>query len=269
MPRRAISATAGRMKASIAGAGSKSRHRGDCAHAAGVRPGVAVAHPLVVARRAQEHGVGAVAQANRLHSQPVKHSSMTTERPASPKAWPSMMRAMAASASSTVAATTTPLPEARPSAFTTMGAPRRRTKSRAAAGSSKRSHRAVGMPAASHSSLVKALLPSNCAAARLGPQQRMPAAAIASASPATRGPSGPGTTRSTALPRANSTSPCRSMACRLTFSATCAVPGLPGATHSLVSSGEADSAQASACSRPPDPTINTRIPPLRFNPAPA
>ncbi len=43
------------------------------------------------------------------------------------------------------------------------------------------------MPAASQSSLAKALLPSSRAAAALGPQQRMPASASASARPATSG----------------------------------------------------------------------------------
>ena len=100
---------------------------------------------------------------------------------------------MACSASTGLVATTTPLPPARPSAFTTIGTPRRRTNSSAAAASLNFSHFAVGMPTASQSSLVKLLLPSSCAAAAVGPQQGMPAAVIASVTPATSGASGPGT----------------------------------------------------------------------------
>ena len=44
-----------------------------------------------------------------------------------------------------------------------------------------------------------------------------------------------------------------------THSATPQMPALPGAAKSFVSSGEADSAQASACSRPPEPMRRTRI----------
>ena len=55
------------------------------------------------------------------------HSSMTTVEPEAPNLWSCIMERTASSASSTVAATTTPLPRARPSAFTTMGAPCART----------------------------------------------------------------------------------------------------------------------------------------------
>ena len=48
---------------------------------------------------------------------------MTTRQPASPKALPESMSVTAASASARVSATITPLPAARPSALTTMGAP--------------------------------------------------------------------------------------------------------------------------------------------------
>ena len=62
-------------------------------------------------------------KANTVTSGPVMHSSMTTLAPAAPN-FPSVSMDRAASwASSTVWATTTPLPRARPSAFTTMGAP--------------------------------------------------------------------------------------------------------------------------------------------------
>ena len=58
----------------------------------------------------------------KLASSPVRHSSITTSAFGSAK-----QAAIAASASSTVAATVTPLPAARPSALTTIGAPCSRT----------------------------------------------------------------------------------------------------------------------------------------------
>ncbi len=87
-----------------------------------------------------------------------------------------MIAAIAASASSTLAATTTPLPAASPSALTTSGAPRRRTKARAACGVAEPLPQRGRDAAASQISLVKLLLPSSCAAAPVGRQQRMPAA---------------------------------------------------------------------------------------------
>ena len=60
------------------------------------------------------------------HSGPVRHFSMSTVLPESPNA-PSKQERTASSASSSSSATTTPLPAARPSAFTTMGAPSSRT----------------------------------------------------------------------------------------------------------------------------------------------
>jgi hypothetical protein len=60
----------------------------------------------------------------KLASSPSRNSSMTTRAPAARKALPESMSRTAASASSTVVmATMTPLPAARPSAFTTIGAP--------------------------------------------------------------------------------------------------------------------------------------------------
>ena len=62
-------------------------------------------------------------KANTVTSGPVIHSSMTTLAPAWPNLRPSIMERTASWASATVWATITPLPRARPSAFTTMGAP--------------------------------------------------------------------------------------------------------------------------------------------------
>ncbi len=54
-------------------------------------------------------------------SGPVKNSSMTTSLPLSPKIFSSMMERTAAKASSWVWQMSTPLPRARPLAFTTTG----------------------------------------------------------------------------------------------------------------------------------------------------
>ena len=58
--------------------------------------------------------------ANRLASSPARNSSITSVSPAWPKA-PAKAERTASSASSAVAATTTPFPAASPSAFTTTG----------------------------------------------------------------------------------------------------------------------------------------------------
>ena len=61
----------------------------------------------------------------KLASSPSRNSSMTTRAPASPSLLPESMSSTAACASSSVMATTTPLPAARPSALMTIGAPMR------------------------------------------------------------------------------------------------------------------------------------------------
>ena len=63
----------------------------------------------------------------KLASSPSRNSSITTRAPASPKALPESMSRTASSASCRVIATITPLPAARPSALTTIGAPFSRT----------------------------------------------------------------------------------------------------------------------------------------------
>ena len=63
------------------------------------------------------------AKASTVTSGPTMHSSMTTVEPDSPNFLSAIISVAACLASSTVEATTTPLPRARPSAFTTMGAP--------------------------------------------------------------------------------------------------------------------------------------------------
>src|SRR5271170_897514 len=89
----------------------------------------------------------------------------------------------------------------------------------------------------------------------------MPSASRASTSPRQSGASGPTTTKSIRSRRQNPTSPPMSVARIGTHSASSAIPALPGAQYSRSTSGEAAIAQASACSRPPEPTISTRIAP--------
>ena len=59
----------------------------------------------------------------KLASSPAMNSSITTRWPASPMPPPASIMSMAACASASVIATTTPLPAASPSALMTMGAP--------------------------------------------------------------------------------------------------------------------------------------------------
>src|SRR5580700_5252654 len=108
-------------------------------------------------------------------------------------------------------------------------------------------------------SLQKALEPSSCAAALDGPKQRIPACVRASARPATSGASGPMTTRSTCSAVAAATIP--SMSCTPTSitRASAAIPAFPGAQMISGCRGERASAWTSACSRPPPPTMRTRL----------
>ena len=138
-------------------------------------------------------------KASTVTSGPVMHSSMTTAAPLLPNLPPSIMSLRASCASATVAATVTPLPRARPSAFTTMGAPCSSTYRRAAERSVKVLYLAVGMRYFFISSLEKALLASMMAALARGPKAGMPAASKASTMPRARGSSGATMTKSTAF----------------------------------------------------------------------
>ena len=110
-------------------------------------------------------------------------------------------------------------------------------------------------------SLAKTLLPSSSAAWREGPNTRSPSLSNASTSPATSGASGPTTVRSIRSLRAKSNSPAMSVAASSRFTASRAVPALPGAQKISFTRGLERSFQASACSRPPCPTIRIFIPP--------
>ena len=93
----------------------------------------------------------------------------------------------------------TPLPAARPSAFSTrrVGGARRSRSSASSrvASDGVRGGRDAGL--APSASLARTFEPSSSAAAALGPNAAMPASSSASTTPATSGASGPTTTRST------------------------------------------------------------------------
>ena len=129
-------------------------------------------------------------------SGPSSSSSTTTTAPAAPKDRSTRQLRIAAIASSRSGATTTPLPAARPSAFTTARPPSSSTNALAFSTSSKLPERAVGMPLRCKSSFAKAFDPSRRAAEAVGPKTTTPRACSASASPPTSGSSGPTTTRS-------------------------------------------------------------------------
>ena len=196
----------------------------------------------------------------KLASSPSRNSSITTSRPASPNR-PLNIALAAASASSGVAATTTPLPAASPLALTTSGARWPRTHAASRLSRVKVREAAVGMPWRRMNSLAKAFEPSSRAAARRGPKQGRPAAAKASTTPATRGASGPISVRSMRSERASARSSATSSAATLTLRTfgSPAVPALPGATHTSATRSEAAHLQARACSRPPPPAIRTFI----------
>ena len=170
-------------------------------------------------------------------------SSITTRRPASPKARPDSLDLTSSTASSIDAVTSTPLPAASPSVFTTYGGARLRRYSCAASTSPAVNvrWRAVGTPAPSSTSFIHSFEPSRRAPSAPGPTTRRPAARRRSASPATRGSSGPITYRSASSSSAGAgTEP--------------GMPGFPGVT---TTSAERRSTSASACSRPPEPTTQT------------
>src|SRR5690606_4077830 len=115
------------------------------------------------------------------------------------------------------------------------------------------------MPWRARKSLAKALLPSSCAAAAVGPKMRRPAARKRSTTPATSGTSGPTTVRATSSSRASCSRPSRSstLTAALRQRASVAVPALPGATITSDTRRDCASFQASACSRPPEPMTRT------------
>ena len=143
--------------------------------------------------------------------------------------------------------TQTPLPAASPSSLTTHGGRRRA------------SVRAVGTPAASITSFANDFEPSICAAAALGPNTAMPRCRSSSASPATSGASGPTTTRSIRSSRREGDE--RAMvvgANGMAVRERCDARVARRRVQLVDAAAAAESDQASACSRPPDPTTSTR-----------
>ena len=167
-------------------------------------------------------------------------SSSTTTRPPRASAFGS-----AAATSSSVRQTKTPFPAASPSALMTHGA---RGSSRSAA---------VGTPAACMTSFAKDLEPSIWAAAAPGPKTAMPAWRRSSASPATSGASGPTTTRSMPSWWQSPSSASESSGLSGWQVPRAAMPGLPGAACRSPSPVLWAIFHASACSRPPEPTMRT------------
>src|SRR5579875_987744 len=184
------------------------------------------------------------------HSGPASPSSITTRRPAAPKDSPASLARTSASASWRSSVTRTPLPAAKPSVFTTHGPGSWRRKATASSGSSNTPKRAVGTLASASSCFMNALDPSSRAPSAPGPTTSRPSARSRSASPSTRGCSGPITTRS-----ASTVSGGASLTVMRYPPATApGIPGLPGVT---TTSAVRAKARASACSRPPDPTTQT------------
>mmetsp|Transcript_24736 Transcript_24736/g.33944 ORF Transcript_24736/g.33944 Transcript_24736/m.33944 type:complete len:218 (-) Transcript_24736:595-1248(-) len=208
-------------------------------------------------------------KASRDTSGPARRCSTTTSRPA-PPSWPSSsMARTVCTASSLLAGSTTPLPAARPDALTTSSCGADRMYSSASAQSVKDRCSAVGRPWRAMNSLDHALEPSSCAARAEGPKHKMCSCRSMSASPSTRGCSGPTTTSDTCCSRAKHTMPAKSSAAMDTFP-HCAAPGvfshsfpsrwvpkLPGHTEILRTKGLFSRLTVMACSRPPPPTTIT------------
>ena len=185
---------------------------------------------------------------------------MTTVSPASPNR-PANISSTVASASAVLVAITTPLPAASPLALMTIGSGCARSHPASKSARVKLRYCAVGILWRRRNSLANDFEPSSCAQARLGPKQARPAAWKASTSPKTSGVSGPMIVSATLSARASATRPTMlslATGALRTFNSV-AVPALPGATSTSLTAGEAAHLQASACSRPPLPTIKTFI----------
>src|SRR5690349_17432531 len=108
-------------------------------------------------------------------------------------------------------------------------------------------------------SLQNALEPSSSAPAAPGPKHAIPAAASASATPATSGASGPTTTSETPSAQAAATTDAPSSTeTPEMIRASAAIPAFPGAHSSSGAWGERRSAWMIACSRAPPPRTRTR-----------
>src|SRR5580658_7052676 len=185
---------------------------------------------------------------------------MTTSWPppgTPPAPYQSLSTANAAAASSQ---TTTPLPAASPSAFTTAPPCQFPSARVACASVCTATNLAVGIPWRSRKRFAKTLLVSSRPPPRLGPKTNSPASRQASPTPAAIAVSGPSTTRSIAASSARRAIPRASVgASSGQFVPREAVPALPGACTSASHEADAASRQDSASSRAPPPTIRIRI----------
>jgi hypothetical protein len=151
------------------------------------------------------------------------------EFPASPKSFLSMMLLIASSASFLLSQIKTPLPAAKPSAFTTIGVLNLSRSPMAFSELVYTSYRAEGIEYFFIKSLEYDLLPSNLAPAFRGPKAFIPFSLSISTKPATKGASGPTTTISILESRENLTNLFRSSAFMSRHSAICDMPAFPGA----------------------------------------
>ena len=190
-------------------------------------------------------------------SAPSSRSSTTTVAPLLPKRPSTSIASMAASDSSALPHTITPLPRARPSAFTATRPSRSRAHALAGAGAVKVSKSAVGIRASRINDLAKALLVSMRPAARLGPKTLKPASRSASPTPASTAASGPRMTRPKRSCLANLTSCTTSVEGMGTLRAMPPVPPLPGAQKTRSTRSDCTHFQTSACSLAPEPTTRT------------
>ena len=166
--------------------------------------------------------------------------------------------ARTARASPTSGVMTTPLPAARPSAFTTIGPFHSSSAPFAASSECTTTARAVGMPWRSMNRFAKILLDSRRPAERLGPKTAMPASRKRSPTPAAIAVSGPSTTRSICSASTRSANVLPSVAAISQFSPREAVPALPGAAKIAPQDGDCARRQESASSRAPLPTTRMR-----------
>ena len=160
-------------------------------------------------------------------------------------------------ASSISDVTTTPFPDARTSLLMTHGGRFPCRKTSISECSSNLTESAVGMPNFPIRSFAWVFDPSNIAPFAPGPKVGIPISLNLSEIPATRGPSGPTTTKSADISCARDTNPSISMASISWCVPRIAVPALPGAVWIDPIEGLWDRPIAKACSLPPEPIIST------------
>ena len=186
--------------------------------------------------------------------------STTTRAPAAPWIRSTRMDRSAASAVGDVAADHHALAGRRPSAFTTTRPSAARAWASAGPSASKDPWEAVGMPAAAMTSLAKSFDPSRRAAAATRRRRRCPPRRAGRPGRGPAAPPAPPPRSRCGSPPPSARAPRRRRLQWRTFSATRAVPGLPGAQNTFSASGLWPIFQTRACSRPPPPTTRIRIP---------